>query len=102
MSDDAALVRFRAYVERLHTRCHFREPGTNGPEDRGCNAYGQCGPNPLACPLGCAEKLRDLRTALIDARHISQARHAEGARDRHPGQPEACESAHDVVCKAVW
>ena len=93
---------FKAYIERLHLRCHYREPGTNGPEDRGCNAYGKCDADPMACPLGCAENLRDLRTALIDARQKSRSMHAEGARARHAGTPEACESSHDVVCKAVW
>jgi hypothetical protein len=74
-----------AWISRKHVRSCHRPPGTYGPDDHGCNTVCNCD---------------EYRAAPIDA---LRARAADGhKRDNHPGPPDACQSPHDVLCKAVW
>lgn len=78
-----------AWCARAHERCHEREAGTYGPDDQGCRA---------GCTDTC-EWRREPARALPLARERAARNHA---KYEHLGTPGACQSPHDVLCKAVW
>ena len=74
------------WYSRAHVRVHDRPTGTNGPDDMGAHAG-------CTCPA-------EIDTHVIgDARRLAARVHA---RYKHAGPPDACQSPHDVLCKAVW
>lgn len=76
----------REWYRRAHIRLHDRPAETNGPNDLGAHAG-------CTCPA-------EIDTHLIeDARRRATSAHD---RYRHPGPADACQSPHDVLCKAVW
>ena len=78
------MSRLAEWIARTHERSHERTPGTYGPSDLGCHA----GCTSICDPAPDVGGLADL------ARHI----HASLG---HPGPVEACQSPHDVICKAI-
>lgn len=86
MTNPDALV---AWCRRTHERAHERTPGTLGPDDLGCHA---------GCTDVC-EWTKDPVAALPLARERARDLHAKFG---HLGDGRACQSPHDVLCKAVW
>lgn len=79
-----------AWCVRAHERCHERPAGTYGPDDLGCHA---------GCTRSCTEWLPVTPESLAEARDYARVIHRTA---EHPGTPDACQSPHDVLCKAVW
>ena len=80
---------FAAWCQRAHTRTHARPAGTDGPDDLGCNA---------GCTDVC-DWVRNPEQALPIARERARYVHVKFG---HLGTEDACQSPHDVLCKAVW
>lgn len=76
----------RAWYTRAHIRSCYRPPGTNGTDDQGANA-------------GCTCPVEVTKEVLAECRSRARKGHL---RYKHPGEPDACQSPHDVLCKAVW
>jgi len=82
--------RYDEWVDRVHTRAHFRPPGTLGPGDKGCLVVPEAG----RCELCEGMKARYTGEIREWAVQIHE-------KFGHSGPVESCESPHDVICKAV-
>lgn len=81
--------KFTDWCRRAHTRVCDRAAGTNGPDDLGAHA-------------GCSDVcdwVRNPEQALPIARERARYVHS---KFNHPGEPDACQSPRDTLCKAVW
>ncbi len=84
---DEQIARVKAWVARVHERAHDRAPGTCGPDDHGAHA---------GCLRYCHVEPAEVITR---GRKDAAAVHVKYS---HPGTPQACQSPHDTICKAVW
>ena len=86
------------WYSRAHVRVHDRPTGTNGPDDMGAHAGCTC-PAEIDTHAGCTCPAEIDTHVIGDARRLAARVHA---RYKHAGPPDACQSPHDVLCKAVW
>ena len=84
---DEQIARVKAWVARVHERVHERMPGTDGSDDQGARA---------GCTWICGAEPAEVIGLGRRAAHWGHEKFS------HPGTPKACQSPHDVICKAVW